>query len=248
MVVRDEERFALAEPVGESEVFTPQNLELDLSIARNNVLLSVSGNSIVAFSATDFVANVDVGVQDQVGSPLTFTQGVKAGFSKSFNRLFLSNLAQPGKILILKVGGSNLLLLSTQANSTDVTGSAVSITNSPTIAAITAAVGIGDIVDTIETDPIIGAELAGVIVSVDGTSNVLRTVPPGTIEHVFVFNIGANPVFIRLGVAATVSGFIVPAATGFDLKISGGAGGLSLNAIFAAAGPENVHVWALQIK
>ena len=232
-----------------------QDIDLDLSIARERELVVVVGNSIIAFEATDFDSVADVRIEVSTADPIAFRQGVAYGAQANFSRIYVSNAAQPGKTMKLKVGGPGVLTLRLPTNKSDVSGSSVSISNAPDIndiltpidvQGITDPVTVDDITTPIETNIVSAGETAIASIAVGVASTLLRTVPANTVERVLVHNNGANTIFLGWGAAAVLTGFPLLIGERVELVLSGGGAGLSLNGIVAAA-TENARVWALPI-
>lgn len=88
--------------VKENRMASIETLTIDLSIARSEQELSVSGLFIYASEATDTTANLQIRHNEQESGLITITKNFGPVFP--FYRLFLTNAAQAGKTITLIIG------------------------------------------------------------------------------------------------------------------------------------------------
>lgn len=82
-----------------------KTLTLDLSTARSEIEVPVSGNYLVAYDSSDFSANVNIRFNESYMDALTITKS--RGLRIPFYRVFISNEAQAGKTITLIFGVSD---------------------------------------------------------------------------------------------------------------------------------------------
>lgn len=111
--------------------------EIDLSVARNNEVLTIEGNYLFVFDATDFASSVSVRFNEVYMDALALTKS--RGLRIPFYRVYLTNAAQPGKSLTLIYGISEATIEAisqvevTLSGNVDVTGSVVGISGNVAI-------------------------------------------------------------------------------------------------------------------
>lgn len=109
-----------------------KTVTLDLSTARSEVEVPLSGNYLVVFEATDFSSNVKVRFNESYMDALTLTKS--RGLRIPFYRVFISNEAQAGKSVTLIFGVSDATIEAlaqvevTMSGLIDASGSVVGIT------------------------------------------------------------------------------------------------------------------------
>ena len=210
--------------MAENRILHPKILPLPLDLARDNAPFDIEGDFIGVFDATDAVASVDVRIQDPGENAFTFKRGRSATFGVHYTRLYITNAVQAGKILFLMVGGPETFKFE------DV-----------------GAISVNSITDPIFVNCLKAPQTKNSQVSVGAASTLLRTVPANTIELIRVCNRGLADMFIAFGVAAVASTSKLATDDVEFYFVSGGAGGLSINAI-SPSGAQNCEVLAVPIK
>lgn len=110
---------------------------IDLSTARANELLTIEGNYLFVFDASDFSSNVGVRFNEVYMDSLTLTKS--RGLRIPFYRVYLTNAAQPGKSLTLIYGVSDTPIEAiaqvevTLSGEVEITEAVVEVATGPTL-------------------------------------------------------------------------------------------------------------------
>lgn len=78
-------------------------IKIDLSVARNNERLKVTGNVLWAITASDLTAALNIKMNEQISEGIDYAQGLVISGAQ-FDQLFLTNAAQAGKSITLFYG------------------------------------------------------------------------------------------------------------------------------------------------
>lgn len=210
--------------MAEQRVLHPQIIPLSLDNARFDENFDVEGDFIGVFDGTDSVASVDIKVESRNAQAFTFKRGRKQKTGIHFSRVFVSNVAQAGKILYLIVGGP-------ESFDFDDVG----------------AVNVQSITDPIFSNVLKGAQTQNNQVAVGAVSTLLRTVPANTIEYIELEAFTGVDAFIAFGAAALLTNVRLAIGQIKSYVVSGGAAGLAINSISTGGGAV-VTVLAVPIK
>jgi hypothetical protein len=161
----------------------------------------------------------------------TLKRGRKTHTGIHFTRLFISNIAQAGKIVYLIIGGPE------DFDFDDV-----------------GAISVNSITDPIFANVIKGPQTQNNGVTVGVASTLLRAVPANTIEMIRLNLIGQSSavgvtgaVYIGIGAAAVIDTYAIYGDIVEEFLVSGGAAGLSIFGI-SPSGDQIVKVLAVPIK
>lgn len=170
------------------EAIHPTVIVLDLSQARDDVQFGVAGSIFYAVDANDDLSTFDLKFDEQNRQGIPILKGTKFAFKKKFQKLFISNAAQPGKTLTFIVAGPDTFdidirqLLAVQA-----------------------------IISPVKSNVIIAAQTQNNQVSVSpSSSTLLRSVPAGKIEEIRLFGRDAFNFFVAFGATADTMSYLIP--------------------------------------
>lgn len=123
-------RQALREVQARPQIY--KTLVLDLTTARSEYEVPLSGNYLVVFDASDFSANVGIRFNESYADALTLTKG--RGLRIPFYRIYITHAAQAGKTVTLIFGVSDTQIEAlqqaevTMSGLIDASGSVVALT------------------------------------------------------------------------------------------------------------------------
>ena len=221
-----------------SSVLEAQLELIDLSVARNNQLLNISGNAVVGFDATDNAANVDLRFNNPTGDPFNLRHGRALRSDVGFSRIFLTNAAQAGKTLTLLVGDKPILALT--PNVLDISGSSVTLSGG-TLTDIVNPVVVGTAIEdhVMSSRPTISAASVATI----------ATVSAGDIWQFHLQAFASSMLRVGIGVAdPDAFSFLLVADREYVFRIDGGSAGRALKVFNVDSTGRFVHVLAYRIK